>query len=295
MFNKLLPGISLLAVATVAFSAPGPGADVDEAVLRKAATFYASFDEEAQGDFGGGDLYLSTRMDVEGEKGRFEYEKGFDAEVFRIAKDKGVHGGALECTNVLKRNGRIYFPAKGNLAYQKGGWGGSVSVWFNTDPNTRFKTPFCDPIQITQKGANNGGIWFDFNNDKPRGLRMGVFPAVAEGQTPVKESDPKAPMVRVKDPGFKAGDWHHVVLTWTNFDTGKSDGRAALYIDGKLIGEVKDADLHMDWDLDRTGIYVGVNFIGLLDELALFNRALTAEEVALLRAKPGLLAGLKKK
>src|SRR5262249_32318084 len=48
------------------------------------------------------------------------------------------------------------------------------------------------------------------------------------------------------------------------------------------------------WDLDRTGIYVAVNFIGLLDELALFNRPLTAEEVARLHSAPGLLAPLKK-
>lgn len=49
-------------------------------------------------------------------------------------------------------------------------------------------------------------------------------------------------------------------------------------------------ELSMDWDLDKTGIYVAVNFIGLLDELALFDRALTAEEAALLHARPGLLS-----
>ena len=75
---------------------------------------------------------------------------------------------------MLPRNGRIFFPAKGNLAFKKGGWGGAVSLWINTDPNTLLKTKFCDPIQITQKGANNGGIWFDFNDAKPRDLRMGV-------------------------------------------------------------------------------------------------------------------------
>jgi hypothetical protein len=39
---------------------------------------------------------------------------------------------------------------------------------------------------------------------------------------------------------------------------------------------------------------VAVNYIGLLDELALFGRALTVEEVCLLHAKPGSLAALKK-
>jgi hypothetical protein len=120
-----------------------------------------------------------------------------------------------------------------------------------------------------------------------------VFPAVPEGKTPLKEDDPEAPMVRVPKIGFKAGDWHHVVLSWQNFDTGKNDAVSALYIDGKLMGTVKDRDIAMAWDLDHTGIYIAVNYIGLLDELALFSRPLTEVEITQLHAKPGLLAGLK--
>src|SRR5262249_13389327 len=149
-------------------------------------------------------------------------------------------------------------------------------------------------IQITQKGANNGGIWFDFNDAKPRDMRMGLFPAVAPGQEAIKEEDPQAPMVWVKRVGFKSGDWHHIVLTWQNLDAGKKDALATLYIDGKRIGEVKDRELAMKWDIDKAGIYVALGYIGLLDELALFNKALTADEVKLLQSKPELLAALKK-
>ena len=149
----------------------GSAAEPDPAAIRKAVTFYASFDGEVRGDFGGGQLTADTRANHPTEKGRFTIEKGFDAKVFRVAKGKGVSGGALEVVDVLPNNGRIFFPAKGNLAFKKDGWGGSVSVWCNTDPDKMLKTKFCDPIQITQKGANNGGIWFDFNDAKPRDRR----------------------------------------------------------------------------------------------------------------------------
>jgi hypothetical protein len=283
--------LSLILLALLCPAAARPAGD-DAAALRKAVTLYASFDEAVRADFGGGRLKLDARFN----RGTgFAFARDFRSDVFRIARGRGVSGGALEATDVLSDNGRIFFPAKGNLAYKKGGWGGSVSVWVNTDPNKLLKTPFCDPIQITQKGATNGGIWFDFNNAKPRDLRMGVFPAVPEGQKPVAESDPQAPMVRVPRVGFKSGDWHHVALTWENLDTGKQDARAVLYIDGKRVGELSGRALAMDWDLDRTGIYVAVNYIGLLDELALFNRPLTAAEVALLHRTPGVLAPLKAK
>jgi hypothetical protein len=269
-------------------------AQEDDAALRKAVTFYASFDDSVKGDFGGGELTLSTRFNHETEKGKFVFEKGYDAKVFRIAAGKGKSGGALEVVDVLPRNGRVFFPAKNNLAYKQGGWGGSVSVWINTDPDKLLKTRFCDPVQITQRGANDGGIWVDFNDAMPRDLRMGIFPAVAAGAKPLAESDPQGPMVWVKSIGFQAGEWHHIVLTWEHVDSGKKDGTAQLYIDAKHRGTVADRELAMKWELDRTGIYVAVNFIGLLDEFALFDRPLTAAEVARLHKQPGLLAPLKK-
>jgi formylglycine-generating enzyme required for sulfatase activity len=280
----------LLAAAAIPLPARGAGPGDD---LAKAVSFYASFDDEVRGDVGNR-LTLRTRSGFP-DKGDLTFEDGFNAKVFRVARGKGVSGGALEVTDVLPNNGRVFFPVKGHLAYKKGGWGGAVSVWCNTDPNTSLKTKFCDPIQITQKGANNGGIWFDFNDAKPRDLRHGAFPALAGGEKPVSDDDPKAPMVRVPRIDWKAGDWHHVVLSWKNFDTGKPDAVSALYIDGKLIGEVKDRAVAMGWDVDRAGVYVGVNYIGLLDELALFNRALTADEVKALHKQPALLAPLKKK
>jgi Concanavalin A-like lectin/glucanases superfamily len=102
-------------------------------------------------------------------------------------------------------------------------------------------------------------------------------------------------MVRVPKVAFKAGDWHHIVLSWDNFDTGKPNAIATLYIDGKKMGDVKDRAIAMDWDIEKAGIYTAVGYTGLLDEMACFNRPLTMAEVTALHKTPGLLVGLKKK
>src|SRR5262249_3608402 len=120
----VFPGLTLL-VALAASAARAPGQGAGDGLL-KAVTLYASFDEDLRADFGGGERSLSTRSNHPTEKGKFVFEKGFDAKAFRVAKGKGVAGGCLEATDVLPRNGRIFFPAKGNLAFKKGGWGGSV-------------------------------------------------------------------------------------------------------------------------------------------------------------------------
>jgi hypothetical protein len=271
-------------------------AAADADALRKSVTFYASFDEAVRGDFGGGGLTPGTRFGPPGEWEKYRFEKGFDERVFRIAAGKGLRGGALEVVDVLPDGGRIYFPARGNLAYRKGGWGGAVSFWMNTDPNRLLKTPFCDPVQITHRGANNGGIWCDFTAAKPRrDFRLGAFPAAPPDQKPLAEDAPGAPLVRVPAVDFRAGDWHHVVLTWRNFDTARPDARATLYLDGRRVGDVTDRPIAMDWDIEKAGIFVAVNYIGLLDEFATFGRELTADEVEMLHRDPGLLAGLKKR
>ena len=259
----------------------------DASSLKKALSFYASFDESLDPEVGVGGI--RTRSGDPNDPTKFKFEDGYDKNIYKIAKGKGVAGGGcLEATDVLPNRGRFFYPVKGNLAYQKGGWSGAMSMWINMDP-AALKLQFCDPVQITQKGANNGGIWFDFNDAKPRDLRMGVFPAVPSGAAGAKESDADAPMVRVPKVAFKAGEWHHIVLSWSNFDTGKKDAHATLYIDGKKIGDVKDREIAMDWDIEKAGIFTAVGYTGLLDEMACFNRALTADEVAALHKTPGLL------
>src|SRR5262249_11436725 len=150
--------LSLSTTMAILISTTAAAADDDStAALLKAATFYASFDEAARGDFGGGQMELATRYDHPTEKGKHVFEPGFDAKIFKIAPGKGIHGGALEPVDVLPRNGRIYFPMRGNLAFRQGGWSGALSLWCNGNPNQLLKTTFCDPVQVTQKGANNGG------------------------------------------------------------------------------------------------------------------------------------------
>jgi hypothetical protein len=281
-----------IAIACVILIAAAVPASAGEDALKKAVTFYASFDEGLMPDVGVGPI--RTRFGDPKEPSKFIFKDGYDKNIYKINKQNGLAGNCLEAIDVLKDRGRFFYPVKGNLAYKKGGWGGACSMWILMDPQA-LKLQFCDPVQITQKGANNGGIWFDFNDAKPRDLRMGVFPAVPEGKTGAKESDADAPMVRLPKIGFKADVWHHIVLSWSNFDTGKPNAVATLYIDGKAIGSVKDRAIAMDWDIEKAGIYTAVGYTGLLDEMACFNRALTQEEVTALHKTHGLLQSLKKK
>src|SRR6516162_6536250 len=110
MLKYLLLSVVVLCVLIITAAPIGAG---DELALKKAVLFYASFDENLEPDVGVGMLW--TRFNHEKEPGTFVRQPGYDAKVFRVAKGKGVAGGGcLEATDVLPRNGRVFFPMKNN-------------------------------------------------------------------------------------------------------------------------------------------------------------------------------------
>ena len=86
--------------------------------------------------------------------------------------------------------------------------------------------------------------------------------------------------------GWKAGEWHHVAVTWRGVGSGKPDGELHLFLDGKEAGTpVTGADLPVEAvastldvgrDSDGSPDYADA----ALDDLYLYGRALRAEEIA---------------
>ena len=52
-----------------------------------------------------------------------------------------------------------------------------------------------------------------------------------------------------------------------------------LYLDGEPRGDLSGRQQTFTWDLQQTLIALGLNYVGLIDEIATFDRVLTAAEV----------------
>jgi hypothetical protein len=63
-----------------------------------------------------------------------------------------------------------------------------------------------------------------------------------------------------------------------------------LFVDGKSAGALENREIAMKWNIERVGIYFAINYIGLMDELVIFRRALSNDEIEYLKQRP---AGLK--
>ncbi|WP_025665724.1 LamG-like jellyroll fold domain-containing protein [Aquimarina megaterium] len=248
-----------------------------KANLKEALTFYASFDKGVDADFSLGDTRMFT---VPNRKAIDSAKVGLHKPDISRQEGKGKYGYGLVFTERSK--GNIYYPSEKNIAYNKENWSGAVSFWLSLDPATDLKPGYCDPIQITDVSYNDAAIWVDFTKENPRDFRLGVI-----GDRNVWNPNPEGPdnenpifnkrLTGVKNPPFGSDQWTHILINFSNLNT--NNGQASLYMNGKLKGTRKNIDTPFTWDLSKSNIYLGLGYIGLMDELSIFNRNLTDKEI----------------
>jgi len=131
----------------------------------------------------------------------------------------------------------------------------SISLWFNVPPGARDMVLFSYGAPERGRGR---GLWFVNAND---------FCFYFWGHPGDLHVKPKAPIAPNR--------WHHAVAVY--------DGAAArLYLDGKLQGEGRtriDTALNGHWQLGENLRKDAKGYAGLMDEVLVFNRALSGDEI----------------
>ena len=255
--------------------------------LRDALTFHAGFDGTVDASRAGGDPVLHWAPSM---KERQDAKPGLPpgGEV-QHARGAGRIGDALRFTR--RKSPLVFFRGRGNMPYENADWSGTVSFWLRVDPQRELEPGFCDPVQITPRAWNDAAFFVEFEKRADTiPFRLGVY-ADLDVWNPAKrkfEEIParERPLVTVEDPPFAGTRWTHVVFTFERFNSGKPDGTATLYLDGERRGSLAPRTQTFTWDPDRTAIALGLGYIGLLDELSIFNRALSADEVRALHRQP---------
>lgn len=254
--------------------------------LKDSLTFYASFDEKAEADFARGDAQMYTAADYDQlPRGK----KGLHSEHIQLLKEQGVAGGCLDFKR--RSDDVLFFQAAENMSYSEEDWSGTVSFWLQLEPNQDLAPGYCDPIQITDEGYDDASLWVDFSDKNPRDFRMGVFgdakvwnPGGGEGGDHPEFLDRLVPAQAMP---FSRDEWTHVVIRFSQLNAGQ--GKATLFLNGRLQGAQENITEPFSWNLERTTIRLGISYVGLMDELAIFDRALSEEEVnTLYQMKGGL-------
>ena len=278
--SRLVIALGLVAVTT--------GVYAKDTSLKSALTFYASFDNGTDADLAKGDKRLYTLVDKKTKAGNHTEN------LTQLAKGKGLTGDALLFT---KRNAKwLFYDGAKNFEFKEKSWSGTLSFWMKVDPINGLDPGYVDPIQVTPFTWNNASFFVDFNKDgNPRSFRLGAFADKPVWNPENKDvPEPQRPLVPAKSNPFSKDKWTHVAFTWKKFNTGKKDGVATLYLNGKNEGSITGWNQQFSWSGKPHRILIGLYYMGLFDDLACFNRALTDKEIKRLHTHPASVAKLLK-
>lgn len=255
--------------------------------LQNGLTFLASFDQAADANWGAGDrrIYHAKSLKLE------QPVAGLPESIVQHIP-QGKFGGCLKFG--ARSEVFTFFKGQKNIAINNPQLSGTVSLWMKLDPQKDLEPGFVDPLQITDKTWNDSCLFLDFTKDDiPRQFRLGVFSDYKFWNPSDINWDNIAvadrPMIVVEKPTFAADRWTHVVFTWHDFN-GQSS-KARLFIDGKPQGELNRPQ-KITWDVNKLAIILGIYYTGSMDELAIWNRALTDQEVMELHQRSESLSRL---
>ncbi|MDA0745774.1 MAG: hypothetical protein O2954_04600 [bacterium] len=173
--------------------------------------------------------------------------------------------------------GALSYQAPRNFPYNaSGAWSGAVAFWMDVDPKNDLKANYPEPFHIG-KGWDDAVIFVDFDKkNTPLALRFGCYP---DKEGDITDQMVEQRVIRVEGLNWKSGEWHHVVITWSNFNSGKANAEWALFVDGVEKGRKKNLHQDLTWTLaEQTLRFNHVDYIGKIDELAIFDTMLTAQD-----------------
>lgn len=260
---------------------------------RAALTFHASFDDGTDADYAKGDrrLYHAPAMSK-----RAEATVGLPAEsTVKRVSGQGRFGAGLQFQK--KSDATAFFQVADNFAYRTNRWGGTVSFWLSTDPAGDLAPGYCDPLQITPRAWNDGAFFVEFEK-RPGSIpfRLGAYPDFKiwnpENRKWESMSAAEKPLLTVEQPPFGRDRWTHVVVTFDHYNTRRADGVTRLYLNGQLQQTISAREQTFTWDPAKAHVMLGLSYVGLFDELSLFDRALSGEEIAALHQLPKGVRGL---
>ena len=250
--------------------------------LASALTFHASFDHGADAEVARGDPRIYSATNLNGHKAGV-LTPGLGDPPLGIGEGRGKFGAALVFTP--ENSHVVVYKAAQNIAYSPESFRGTASFWMRLDP-ADIPGRYCDPLQVTDKDYSDDCIWIDFTkNDTPSDFRLGVFGNQSVWDVTNRRGESEQffwRLVKVAEPPFARDQWTHVVITWDGVNS-TDRGRGRLYFNADYRGATGAIREPFTWDVAAARIRLGTgHFVGSFDDIAFFDRPLTAEEIRVL-------------
>jgi len=174
-----------------------------------------------------------------------------------LARMDGVRGKALEFDGA---DDHVEVPHS-NLDIRSEA---TLSMWIKTSDTSHYQ--YLMNIRCATTGGNRYGVWFRISGDDNR-----IWVTLGDGSGTADDT-------LKSETSVGDGNWHHIAFT-------RNGGSWKIYVDGAedatdMLHE-NDVAYHVNYDDRYLGIMSGMEypFSGIIDEVGIYDRALSAEEI----------------
>jgi hypothetical protein len=199
-----------------------------------------------------------------------------------IAKGDGKFGDSLQFKD--KTKDVLFYQLSPNLEEPQRNWGGTVSLWLKPNLEKLGKED-CYPVQITDGDWNHGGFFVRFPAKRPATFEFGTVSKLNAAQaadSPDDVTKDQLAVTVIDSSRFVNGEWTMVTFTFEDVNPrGQEKSVAKIYLNEKLEGEIRQP-LHIKWMEPGTpkteqnaAIFLGINYVGGVDDLRIYERALS--------------------
>lgn len=246
--------------------------------LKDHILFYTSFDLSTTAEYTVGDPHIYAAQNYDNAN---KAKQGLHDSNIQLTKGKGLTGNALHF--VEKNTSALYYQGSKNLGYNSESWSGSFSFWLQVDPEKDLAPGYCDPISLTDTKYNDAAFWVDFTDVDPRKFRLGAIGDLDAWNPEKIKNNQEAfekRVVTVDEPPFATGKWTHIVITYSEINTNNAVSK--LYIDGQFQGAIQGINDPFTWEEGNAKIMLGLGYIGMIDDLCVFDKPLDDNDVNLI-------------
>ena len=209
-----------------------------------------------------------------------------------IAKGQGKMRDCLRFGEQTRRV--LYYQASPNLPFPRANWSGSLSFWLKPDLARLGPRPSY-PLQYFDGNWNRGGFFLRFPNVSRDTFELGVVgsdPNVAGSLKLEQIPSSQKHIIAIRQAPFRNDEWTFVGITYKNVNPARAGvSTARLYLDGKIVGQL-ETPLRVQWMhpdernvKQNAAMFLGINYVGDIDDLRLYNKALTRAEMMALFLK----------
>jgi len=180
----------------------------------------------------------------------------------------------------------IEYPAAGNFPLYRGSSEGSILLWLRPERSALDATGSMELLEVHDDRPLDGAFRLSLLTGTEPFLVFSIYPSLPGPALDATPCIAAAPI-----PHWASDEWHQIAIAWEGLNRQDSKLSLSIFLDACLEAEKEFPSPAIQWQGQEQTILIGRGFQGLLDELALFDRALRAREIRTIFDHPEGVSG----